>query len=313
MTLDLVQGGTELLTNADFDVSDPNGSNFLYTVGNVTGGQFEVFNGEKWVAAETGGFTTTQIEAGHVEFVQDGSLIAPYFSISAADTATNTVSTSIAPTVSFTAEVAGGGKLEFSSAIAPDQAVAFQGSTGSLTLDHPTNFTGVISGFAGDGTLSGSDQIDLKGIDYNSRSFTKSYDVTHDTLTVSDGTNSAVLHFNGTYQATNFSFTTDGDGGTIVYDPPVTDHSAAKAQAVTPTNHSFVFNFVDNGHDAANANHPAADTRWSDGPLFANAEAILNKLHDDSHGNAAAPPDSHEALTAAGIKAQWHAHDFHFV
>ena len=35
------------------------------------------------------------------------------------------------------------------------------GSTGSLTLDHPANFTGTISGFTGDGTLSGSDQIDV--------------------------------------------------------------------------------------------------------------------------------------------------------
>jgi fibronectin-binding autotransporter adhesin len=211
------------------------------------------------------------------------------------------------------AAVAGGGTLEFSSAIASDQAVAFQGSTGSLILDAPTSFTGVISGFTGNGTLSGSDQIDLKGIDYNSRSFTESYDATHDTLSVSDGTNSTVLHLNGIYQAANFSFTTDGAGGTIVYDPPVANNPGAKAEAVTATNHGFVFNFADNGNATANANHPVADTHWSDGPLFANAEAILNKLHDDSHGNAAAPPDSHEALTAAAIKAQWHAHDFHFV
>jgi fibronectin-binding autotransporter adhesin len=540
MTLDVVQGGTELLTNADFSVTDPNGSNFLYTVGNVTGGQFEVFNGANWVVAQTGGFTTAQIAAGHVEFVQDGSLTTPHFLITAADTTSNTVSTATAPTVSFAAapaaaldfdghsaaagpvatshvgnaaggaadgvtlqgwvdwsgqgdagssqllfyngstsdagfglngvvtangldleiqhggtggtdmnitlsagqwydlalthvngvftlyvdgvdvysgtqdvggipgsftdntlvggnvdanggvnegfhgsiagvgvwntaltqsqiqanefvsspqgnesglaayfplndgsgttahsatngagdlpvtgdapvwqtaahSIAGGGTLELSSAIASDQAVAFQGSTGSLILDAPANFAGEISGFTGNGTLSGSDQIDLKGINFNSGAFTESYNATTDTLSVSDGNNSAVLHFNGIYQAANFSFTTDNNGGTIVYDPPVTDHPAAKTQAVTATNHGFVFNFADNGHDAANANHPVADTHWFDGQLFANAEAILNKLHDDSHGNAAAPPDSHEALTAASIKAQWHAHDFHFV
>ena len=210
------------------------------------------------------------------------------------------------------AAIASGSSLEISTA-ASTENITFQGSTGSLTLDHPANFSGVISGFTGNGTLSGSDQIDLKGIDYHSHSFTESYDATTDMLSVSDGNNSAVLHFNGVYQAANFSFTSDNNGGTIVYDPPVTDHLAAKTQAVTATNHGFVFNFADNGHDTANANHPVADTHWFDGQLFANAEAILNKLHDDSHGNAAAPPDSHEALTAASIKAQWHAHDFHFV
>ena len=206
-----------------------------------------------------------------------------------------------------------GGTLVLPGAIASDQAVAFQGPTGSLILDTPANFEGEITGFTGNGTLSGSDQIDLKGINLNSGAFSESFNATTDTLTVSDGTNSAVLHFNGNYQATNFSFTTDGTGGTIVYDPPVTDHSAAKPQAVTATSHGFVFNFADHGHDAANADHPAGDTHLFDGQLFANAEAILNKLHDDSHGNAAAPPDSHEALTATAIKAQWHAHDFHFV
>ena len=99
--------------------------------------------------------------------------------------------------------------------------MVFEGSTGKLTIDTPSSFTGVISGFTGDGTLAGSDQIDLKGINYNSSHFTESFDAADDTLFVSDGTHSATLHFNGTYQAANFKFTTDNSGGTIVYDPPV--------------------------------------------------------------------------------------------
>jgi hypothetical protein len=539
MTLDVVQGGTELLTNADFSVTDPNGSNFLYTVGNVTGGQFEVFNGANWVVAQTGGFTTAQIAAGHVEFVQDGSLTTPHFLITAADTTSNTVSAATAPTVSFAAapaaaldfdghsaavgpvatshvgnaaggaadgvtlqgwvdwsgqgdagsnqllfyngstsdagfglngvvtangldleiqhggiagadmnitlsagqwydlalthvngvftlyvngveeytgtqdvggipgsfadktlvggnidanggvnegfhgsiadvgvwntaltqsqiqaneftsppqgnesglkayfplndgngttahdattgasnlsvtgdapvwqtaahSIAGGGTLELSGAIASNQAVAFQGPTGSLILDAPASFDGVISGFTGNGTLSGSDQIDLKGINLNSGAFTESYDTTHDTLSISDGTNSAVVHFNGVYQAANFSFTTDGAGGTIVYDPPVTDHPAANTQAVTATNHGFVFSFADNGHDA-NGAHPAGDTHIFDGQAFVNPEADLNKHHDDGHGHTAPGSDGPDSATIAAIKAQLHAHDFHFV
>jgi Concanavalin A-like lectin/glucanases superfamily/Cadherin-like len=537
MTLDLVQGSTELLTNADFNVTDPNGSNFLYTVGNVTGGQFEVFNGSNWVLAQTGGFTTTQIADGHVEFVQDGSLTAPHFSITAADSTTNTVSAPSAPTVSFAAapaasldfdghsaavgpvatsqvgnvaggaadgvtlqgwvdwsgqggvgsnqllfyhgstsdagfglngvvtangldleiqhggsgstdmnitlsagqwydlalthvngvftlyvdgvdeysgtqdvggipgsfadstlvggnvdanggvnegfygsiagvgvwnaaltqsqiqsnefisppqgnesglaayfplndgsgttahdatnstgnlsvtgdapvwqtaahSIAGGGALELPGAIASDQAVAFQGPTGSLILDAPANFEGEITGFTGNGTLSGSDQIDLKGINLNSGAFTESYDATHDTLSVSDGTNSAVLHFNGIYQAANFSFITDGAGGTIVYDPPVANNPGAKAQAVTATNHGFVFNFADHGHDA-NGAHPVGDTHIFDGQTFVNAEADPSKHHDDGHGHTAFASDGPDAATIAAIKAQLH-HDFHF-
>ena len=36
-----------------------------------------------------------------------------------------------------------------------------------LTLDQPSTFSAEIFGFTGNGTLSGSDQIDLKGINYN--------------------------------------------------------------------------------------------------------------------------------------------------
>ena len=100
MTLTIAQGGTDVLTDANFSISDPDTSHFLYTVNNVTGGQFEVFNGTNWVSAPTGGFTTAQIEAGHVEFVQDGSATAPDFSIFATD-GTN-ASAAIAPTINFT-------------------------------------------------------------------------------------------------------------------------------------------------------------------------------------------------------------------
>ncbi|WP_210253766.1 cadherin-like domain-containing protein [Bradyrhizobium sp. S69] len=209
------------------------------------------------------------------------------------------------------AAIATGSSLEISTA-ASTENITFQGSTGSLTLDHPANFTGVVSGFTGNGTLSGSDHIDLKGIDYNSHSFTESYNATNDTLSVSDGTNSAVLHFNGIYQAANFSFTTDNAGGTIVYDPPVPDHSAAKTQTVTATTHGFVFNFAEHGN-IANGAHPAGDTHIFDGQTFVNAEADLNKHHDDGHGHAASAFDSPEPATIAAIKAQLHAHDFHFV
>jgi hypothetical protein len=60
-------------------------------------------------------------------------------------------------------------------------------------------------------------QIDLEGINFNSVHDSYSNGV----LTVTDGTHSTTLTFNGSYALANFSFAGDGSGGTIVYDPPV--------------------------------------------------------------------------------------------
>ena len=49
-------------------------------------------------------------------------------------------------------------------------------------------------------------------------------------LTVTNGTQSAALDFNGSYTLANFKFASDGKGGTIVYDPPVTAGQAANLQ-----------------------------------------------------------------------------------
>jgi hypothetical protein len=97
-TLAVTQGGTTVLTNNDFNVSDPGFTNLTYTVNNVTGGHFEL-NG---VLAGTGGFTTADIAAGHVRFVQDGTPNVPNFTIHVSDG--SNASPNIAPTVLFNAQ-----------------------------------------------------------------------------------------------------------------------------------------------------------------------------------------------------------------
>ncbi|MBU6462110.1 MAG: VCBS domain-containing protein [Bradyrhizobium sp.] len=208
--------------------------------------------------------------------------------------------------------IADGGTFEAGGSTSEN--VVFEGSTGKLTIDTPSSFSGVISGFTGDGTPAGSDQIDLKGIDHNSSSFTESFNAANDSLFVSDGAHSTTLYFNGVYQAQNFSFTTDNNGGTIVYDPPVapstTPDPGTVTQAVAATSHSFVFNFADNAHDT-NGAYLNADTHRLDGQTFVNADP--DKPHDDGHGQMAPVPDSMDAGTSAVVKALLHAHDFHFV
>ncbi|MGH8399108.1 MAG: hypothetical protein ACRETA_12825, partial [Gammaproteobacteria bacterium] len=46
-------------------------------------------------------------------------------------------------------------------------------------------------------------------------------------LTVTSGSDTVKLDFNGSYALANFSFASDGSGGTIVYDPPVPSFDTA--------------------------------------------------------------------------------------
>ena len=112
------------------------------------------------------------------------------------------------------ANIAANATLEL--AAADSASVIFAASTGTLKLDQPSTFSGEIFNFAGDGTLSGSDHIDLKGIDYNTHQDSYANGV----LTVTDGSgDTAKLNFDGSYVLANFAFASDGNGGTIVYDP----------------------------------------------------------------------------------------------
>jgi hypothetical protein len=172
-------------------------------------------------------------------------------------TATGTLDVNGAVTGSGTFTVNTGTHLEFGSSVAASDNVSFQSATGSLILDHSSGFAALISGFSGNGMLSGSDQIDLKDINYNSLS--ESFDQASQTLSISDGSNSATLHFVGSYVAQNFKFASDGSGGTIVYDPPVPSGGANVPSRATPPAafvHGDGFKFVNVGPVDAVGHHP---------------------------------------------------------
>ena len=135
------------------------------------------------------------------------------------------------------ASIDAGATLEFYQA-ANSAVVTFNGSTGTLQLDDAPAFTDQIAGFSGDGTLAGSDHIDLTDINFNSIHFSDNFNSATDILSVTDGTNTANLQFIGSYEQANFKFASDGRGGTIVYDPPVPNQQSAVAQATADT---FVF------------------------------------------------------------------------
>jgi VCBS repeat-containing protein len=100
----VVLGGVTVLSDTSFTVSDPDGTtDFTFTVSNVTGGTFEVWDGSAWVpvtnsvfqllsvtnetdSSETSyTFTSDQLAQHHVRFVSDGSTSQPTFTVQVDD------------------------------------------------------------------------------------------------------------------------------------------------------------------------------------------------------------------------------------
>jgi len=107
-------------------------------------------------------------------------------------------------------------------------AVTFNGSTGTLILDHSSLFSGQLLIFTGDGDLSSSDQLDLRDIGFGPGT-TVGYVGTSSggTLTVSDAqSHTAHITLAGDYTGSTFTLSSDGSGGTTVIDPLVKQDTA---------------------------------------------------------------------------------------
>ena len=139
---------------------------------------------------------------------------------------TSTTFSSIVSGSSGAATIGANAVLEITAA--NSATVTFAASTGMLKIDQPSTFSGQILTFTGTGTLAGSDQIDLVGINYST--LQESY--ASGVLTVTDGTHAATLRFQGSYLAANFAFADDAHGGTLVLDPPVAKPSSVAAAEI---------------------------------------------------------------------------------
>jgi serralysin len=195
-----------------------------------------------------------------------------------------------------------------------NSAATFAGST--LTLDTSSTSVGPIVGFAGDGTLQGSDQIDLRGTDYNS--IHSAYDNSTGILAVSDGTKTTDIQFVGSYSQDNFKFAGDNSGGTIVYaqtGSSAMGSSAAGNNVFTAGQDTFVF--APNFGQVTIANFaPETDTIQISKTVFANIDALFAAIHDDSHGDVVITDAAHDTITIQNVStAQLQAHqgDFHLV
>jgi hypothetical protein len=188
-------------------------------------------------------------------------------------------------------------------AAADSASVTFAASTGMLKLDQPSTFSAEIFGFTGDGTLAGSDQIDLKGISYN----TVHDSYANGVLTVTDGPDTVHLSFSGSYSLGNFKFASDGNGGTIVYDPPVPISPASGTNAtVTADSGNDAFAFHLNLGHSANGDHASQ----LDSAHFEHteiAEPLLTVTHE-AHENPIAADAAHDAIHQGAPAPAHHAH-----
>jgi autotransporter passenger strand-loop-strand repeat protein len=113
-----------------------------------------------------------------------------------------------------------GGTLEVASGGSAG-AILFSDS-GTLQLDALMAFGGTISGFH-----TPADAIDLRGLAFSSGTTNLSWTQLTSgangsgTLTVTSGAEIQTLNLLGQYSTANFSATSDGNGGTLITDPPV--------------------------------------------------------------------------------------------
>ncbi len=200
-----------------------------------------------------------------------------------------------------------------------NEIVTFAGGTGSLVLNDPQGFTGQIVGFTGTAPdAAHSDTIDLVGINYNSAQFAETYNSTTGLLTVTDGSHSASVTFDA-FNAT-LDFASDGNGGTLITDPPVTNsatnasapssvtsedgHGATPIEgAQTPDSHGD-FSLDATNHDSASVSggfafmSPSGEDQFD--LVFGRA---LTQPHDTSFAdiqNTAATPNQPESVSIGG-------------
>jgi hypothetical protein len=178
-------------------------------------------------------------------------------------------------------------------ATSPSGQTAFDGTT--LILQEPSTFTGQIVGFTGDGTLAGSDQIDLRGLSYNLVHF--NFASSLGSLSASDGSSTARLQFIGQYSQESFHFAEDGNGGTLVIAATAPGQNGGAMEASNFAAHdTFVFapNF---GQLTLASFTPATDTVQFSRSVFTDVNALMGATHDDASGNAVITDGVHDTIT----------------
>jgi hypothetical protein len=194
-------------------------------------------------------------------------------------------------------KVNAGATLEFGNSVGAGTTITFESGTGELKIDNPETFSGTIAGFSGTAAnVASSDVIDLAGINKSSTGFQTTY--TNGLLTVTDGTNTVQLTFSNFNQG--FVFASDGDGGTLIYDPPASPKASGEAPIELGDNFAFhpgggatAVSF-ESRHDASGLDHFAS---WQP------AAPSTSLVPPDEYGQAWIELGHHGGLTPQQFEA----------
>jgi hypothetical protein len=149
------------------------------------------------ILSNTGAAVTTEIEGGNFS----GHINGAFSQVQIYDAVTLTGTGNFAGVF----YLGGSSDLDLSGAWA--QNLQFSGAS-AVALHTPAQFTGQVVNFAA------GDQVDVRGVDFTNAGFVETYSSTTGRVTLTDGTHTYHVTFNGTYVLGNFVASSDTHGGT---------------------------------------------------------------------------------------------------
>ena len=143
-SLTVSEGETVTLSGANFGITDPDDSDFTYTVSAVSGGHFQLTTD---VGTPITSFTSAQLAANQVQFVDDGNESAPSFSVTVndGDADSNTLAASVTYTPANDAPVLDSASLS----VTEGATVTLSGANFGITDPDDTAFTFNLSAISG--------------------------------------------------------------------------------------------------------------------------------------------------------------------
>lgn len=165
-----------------------------------------------WQVVSSGGVASgTQLQAGGYEAISSSGTVSGAVASAGGAEYVSSGGTLSGATLS-------GGLVIVSSGGIVSGTITFAGS-GALILEDSDAFSGTIAGLS-----DAYETVHLRDMNFATVSHTYSNSGTSGTLSVTDGTDTAILALIGQYTAASFHFAADSNGGTYLWDPPA-DHT----------------------------------------------------------------------------------------
>ena len=200
-------------------------------------------------------------------------------------------------------DIENGAKLELGGT--STNTVTFEGTSGTWQIDSSGTSTPFsVEGTGDGGNLGNNDVIDLRNISFDSAA--DRYNSTTDAITVGDGHGHTVtIDVAGGIGDGQFTFESDGHGGTEVFDPPATGSSGASVSIGGPGNDNFVFHPGVGADTIANFNAKADTIELDHFANIQNMQQLAALITTDAHGDAVIELGHHDSITLPGVSTNY--------